>query len=176
MIELVPMGNVDTDLMRDICRGIKNVFRHCGLSDETLDIPQEAYNPSRGQFDSLPLLNALMQYARPKKVEKILGITSVDIYTENLNFIFGHAYVGGNTCMISIHRLNPEYYGQPRDYRVFLDRCVKEAIHELGHSFGLGHCNDRRCVMVFSNNISEVDAKSEAFCQRCGEMLGRMFR
>ena len=39
-----------------------------------------------------------------------------------------------------------------------------EAIHELGHTYGLGHCADPRCVMWFSNTLSETDRKGTEFC------------
>lgn len=172
MVELAPIGSVDSGLLKNICEEIKNVFHNCRISDKSFAVPQRAYSPSRNQFDSLPLLEALMEYSHSKGIDKLLGITSVDIYTENLNFIFGHAYVGGRACLVSIHRLDPKYYGKPSDNSLLLERTVKEAIHELGHSFGLGHCDDRRCVMVFSNNISEVDAKSKKFCHRCAKTLG----
>lgn len=170
MIELIPIGDVDAKLMRDICGGIKNVFPHCKLADESLPTPQQAYHPSRDQFDSMPFLESLMSYAQYKDI-KILGITPVDIYTGDMNFIFGHADLGGRVCLISLHRLDPEYYGDFYDYQLFLDRCIKEAVHELGHSFGLRHCRDKNCVMVFSNNIVEVDKKSVRFCRRCNGLL-----
>jgi pyruvate-formate lyase-activating enzyme len=34
------------------------------------------------------------------------------------------------------------------DEALFLARVVKEAVHELWHTFGLEHCRDRRCVIV----------------------------
>jgi archaemetzincin len=171
MIELVPIGDVDPSLISDICLGIKNVFPPCKQADEILPIHIAAYNPSRGQYDSMFFLNALMEYARDKNLTKVLGITPVDIYTEDMNFIFGHAFLGGRVCLISLRRLDPNFYGEPQNYRLFLDRCIKEAVHELGHSYGLGHCEDWKCVMVFSNSILDVDKKSKQFCEKCRSLL-----
>ena len=44
---------------------------------------------------------------------------------------------------------------------------VKEAVHELGHTRGLGHCADPRCVMAFSNSLADTDRKGKEFCARC---------
>ena len=40
-------------------------------------------------------------------------------------------------------------------------------VHELGHTFGLVHCDDGRCVMRRSTNLAGVDTKSAAFCPDC---------
>ncbi|HWP38857.1 MAG TPA: hypothetical protein VNL18_15025, partial [Gemmatimonadales bacterium] len=43
-------------------------------------------------------------------------------------------------------------------------RRSKEAVHELGHRFGLVHCADQRCVMRASSDVEEVDLKSAESC------------
>jgi archaemetzincin len=50
----------------------------------------------------------------------------------------------------------------------FLNRVVKEAVHELGHTWGLGHCDSPTCVMHHSESVEDADAKNEGFCRTCG--------
>jgi len=50
-------------------------------------------------------------------------------------------------------------------------RAVKEAVHELGHTFGLDHCSDPRCVMHFSNMLADTDRKGREFCPSCRARL-----
>ena len=57
---------------------------------------------------------------------------------------------------------------------LFYDRILKEAIHELGHTFSLKHCQNKKCVMCFSNNIEEVDIKKSEFCEDCEKMYKYM--
>jgi len=52
-----------------------------------------------------------------------------------------------------------------RDTNVFHRRAETEAIHELGHTYGLGHCRDPRCVMWFSNTLAESDLEGTRFCE-----------
>jgi archaemetzincin len=38
---------------------------------------------------------------------------------------------------------------------------------ELGHTFGLVHCDDYRCVMHASTYVEDVDVKGASFCPSC---------
>jgi len=53
------------------------------------------------------------------------------------------------------------------DESLFHQRIVKEAVHELGHAFGLNHCNNPICVMYFSNSLPDTDIKQYSFCDVC---------
>jgi archaemetzincin len=46
-------------------------------------------------------------------------------------------------------------------------RLQKEAVHELGHTFGLLHCRDEHCAMARSPSLRHVDAKSPALFRAC---------
>jgi archaemetzincin len=48
---------------------------------------------------------------------------------------------------------------------------VKEAVHELGHTFGLRHCDDWRCVMTSSHGVERLDVKGAGFCVLCGRAV-----
>ena len=48
---------------------------------------------------------------------------------------------------------------------------VKEAIHELGHTFGLFHCNNKLCVVYFSNSLYDTDRKGKRLCLDCKNKL-----
>jgi len=102
---------------------------------------------------------------------KVLGVTAADLYVPHLNFVFGEAYCPGKVAVISINRLRPEFYNEPPDIRLLLSRMSKEAVHELGHTFGLNHCSNSKCVMYFSNSIVDTDAKGSVFCDRCLQNL-----
>ncbi len=131
------------------------------------NIPPEAYNPQRDQYNASYLLRVLPMYSQ----SKTLGVTGVDLYAPGLNFVFGQAEVGGSRAIISLARLNPRFFGEPFSEEIFLLRALKEAVHELGHTFGLGHCSNSKCVMFFSNTLSDTDKKDYKFCPRCQKMV-----
>ncbi len=70
-------------------------------------------------------------------------------------------------------RLRQEFYGLPRDEDLFRERALKEAVHELGHTYSLGYCPDPTCVMHFSNSLYDTDLKGWSFCSNCQERFNR---
>lgn len=93
---------------------------------------------------------------------RVLGVTEADLYEVGLNFVFGYSQPGGRAAVISLARLHDP------DPRRFLERCVKEAVHEIGHTLGLGHDEDHaRCVMKFSHTLEETDRKGAEYCSAC---------
>jgi archaemetzincin len=90
-----------------------------------------------------------------------LGIVSSDGYVEGLNFVFGLASPELKVATVYTKRL------ETPDETLYRARLLKEAMHELGHLLGLGHCDNPACVMSFSNSIADVDRKEARFCSNC---------
>jgi archaemetzincin len=127
---------------------------------------QPAYVPERNQYHATLILASLLRRL-PDSDSKILGITAVDLFVPVLTFVFGQAQLDGPGALLSTFRLRSEYYGLPADRYRLLDRTIKEAVHELGHAFGLVHCPDATCVMSSSTYVEEVDLKSDWYCPAC---------
>ena len=98
---------------------------------------------------------------------RMLGVTNVDLYIPILTFVFGEAQMRGPAAVISAHRLTQEFYGLAPDHKLFRHRVIKEAVHELGHTLGLTHCDDYRCVMASSHAVEWIDLKESALCPAC---------
>ena len=100
----------------------------------------------------------------------MLGILDEDIYSRFLNFVFGIAernkQGGPGFSLISVTRLNEKVYRRPENESLFELRTLKEALHELGHTFSLTHC-DNKCVMQFSNCLADTDKKPPKLCNSC---------
>lgn len=171
-IYLVPVGPIEPDILSALESQLENIFKCKVDRQQPMPIPQETYSQKRGQYFSPLILEKISSSMKAGKEEKVLGIIDVDLYTEGLNFVFGEAErLGGRFAIISVARLHQSFYGLPEDRKLFLERAVKEAVHEIGHLYGLRHCPESGCVMHFSNSLPDTDRKSASFCSSCQELL-----
>jgi archaemetzincin len=109
---------------------------------------------------------------------RVLGVTACDLFVPVLTFVFGEAQLDGNCAVVSTARLHEDFYGMPARTDLLRERLVKEAAHELGHTFGLRHCADWRCVMASSHAVERLDVKTAEFCGACRKPVlqnGRRF-
>jgi archaemetzincin len=170
-ILLVSVGKIEEWILGTLEDHLEKTFQCQVETGEGLEVPEEAYNPKRNQYFSSFIMEKLRQTIKPAKPQKILAISDVDLYVEGLNFVFGEAELGGHFAIISLARLHQSYYGFQENKTLFLERAKKEAVHELGHTFGLRHCPDSECVMHFSNSLQDTDRKRTSFCSRCQKLL-----
>ena len=129
--------------------------------------PEEAYDPRRKQWSSSRILSWL---ARVGPEGRVLGVTDVDLFIPILTFVFGEAQVGGRAAVVSTARLGEP--GLPDD-RIVLERLSKESVHEMGHVFGLLHCETPGCVMGRSASVRDVDGKRGDLCPACRARIAR---
>lgn len=169
-IYLIPIGHIDSTLLLQLASYLETKFPYTCVIGSRLDIPPVAFNVERSQFLASAILEEMKSH-QPQDAVRILGVTDVDLYVPDLNFVFGLADVPEPAALISVCRLWQEFYGLERDEKLFRSRMKKEAIHELGHSFGLAHCQNPQCVMSFSNSLIDTDRKGEAFCDDCQKQI-----
>jgi len=166
MLDLLPIGDLDPRLLLTVAPALADSFRvPCRILERGLD-PQFAFHPERGQYHSSELLQAMQRYAA-NGAWRVLGVTSVDLYIPILTFVFGEAQMGGPCAVVSFHRLTQQFYGLPHDPGLLADRLVKEAVHEVGHTFDLTHCDDFSCVMAPSHAVEWIDLKESTLCSSC---------
>lgn len=124
-----------------------------------------ALDPLRRQYHSTAILERLQLLADDDI--RLLGVTGFDLYVPVLTFVFGEAQLEGRCALVSLHRLREDFYGLPASNDLLHERLLKEAAHELGHTFGLRHCSDWRCVMASAHGVERLDVKTSEFCPAC---------
>jgi archaemetzincin len=128
--------------------------------------PISAFNAVRNQFEALHIMRAIAD-AIPPGADRVLAIIEQDLAIPMLTFVFGQAQLQGRIALMSLARLRQEFYGLPANKELLNIRAGKEAVHELGHTFGLVHCPSPICVMMLANDIQHVDEKEIEFCGGC---------
>jgi archaemetzincin len=171
---LVPIGTVPPKALEWIERVTAEWFPLPIRRLPALQVPENAFDPKRGQYQSVEIMKMLAQSA-PRDASRVLGITDVDLAIPMLSFLFGQAQFDGPIAVVSLCRLHQEFYGLPAQESLLRERTVKEVLHELGHTFGLVHCSEPTCAMSLATHIALVDSKAEHYCARCGMHLVQRF-
>lgn len=167
LVRLVPLGEVAGDCLAWLAQDLSAALGWPVELRAALPLPRSAWNARRRQYVSTPLLDALPRGGGGR----VLGVTEADLYVPGLNFVFGEAELGGQAAVISLARLREQFWGRPDCPALLRRRALTEAVHELGHTLGLGHCEDAGCVMHFSNTLADTDRKGPEFCPRCRKQV-----
>ncbi len=157
------------DLLEQLASTLARTFHApCRIRPETVDL-EFALDARRSQYYSTAILQRLERTCDPDA--RVLGVAAHDLFVPVLTFVFGEAQLDGNCAVVSTARLREEFYGLPRRDDLLRERLIKEAVHELGHTFGLRHCPDWRCVMTSSHAVERLDVKESDFCPRCRKAI-----
>ncbi len=168
-IVIAPVGGVGPQLPEAVARGIERVFRTASRIEPIFSDLSFAFDAGRRQYHSTAILQVVERSA-PANVFKVLALVQVDLFIPILTYVYGEAQLGGKACVLSTSRL--AHGAGPREGPdSLLARTVKEALHELGHTFGLRHCPDPACLMHYCRSEADVDRKSNELCRYCRVML-----
>jgi archaemetzincin len=165
-LQLLPIGKLNGRLLTGLAPAMANTFgMPCEIMSAELD-PDFAYHRERQQYHSSEILSRMQGMLVPK-TWRLLGVAAVDLYIPILTFVFGEAQIGGTCAVVSLHRLQQEFYGLPEDADLLHERLLKESVHEIGHTLNLTHCDDYRCAMAPSHAVEWIDLKDSSLCSSC---------
>lgn len=167
-IGILPIGQINPTVLVEIQKGIVSVFpdTSCFIID-LLPLDENAFDKKRKQYNGNIILEELKRCGFKVNFHCLLGLIDFDIFVPEFNYVFGLADNPGKAALISLNRLKPEFYGENSNFELFMDRALKETVHEVGHTLGLMHCRNKSCVMHFSNSIFDTDVKQSLFCEQC---------
>jgi archaemetzincin len=151
-LALLPFGEVDSSLLAAVISPLSEAFGATVVLGASLPLPTDAFDAERNQWLGAKFVAAVAR-ARRRDWRSALGVTAVDLFSPELNFVFGQASMKYGAAVMSTARLGGTS-----------ELWATEAVHELGHTFGLQHCTDRRCVMWFSDTVEESIEKGHRFC------------
>jgi len=189
LVGVVPVGNLAQLPLQDVMLGIQDVLKtaalhqdmrshiQCGLIvASSLPLPKIAYQEGRGTYLTDPFFNLAREVkdATDKRLKaggrtlfKALTITSVPLHSNAFNIsVYGEADINGSLAVVSTALLS-----RGARSALLTERTVKECAHELGHTMGLRHCDNKSCVMSLSSDLYDVDNKDKYYCDTCAGML-----
>lgn len=170
IIGVVPLGAIDGTVLARIGEGLERTFPYPVEILPAREDPAFAFDERRGQYSSVLILRTLIGQVQPQMV-RLMGVTARDLFIPMLSFVLGQAQLNGTVALVSLARLEQRFYGFPPDPELLVARAVKEAVHEVGHTFGLTHCADPGCPMSLANTVQHVDTKGATLCAACVSML-----
>ena len=165
-IILLFLSGINPDLVSALQISLHKTF------DSDIEIRQQvtdlryAYDSKRKQYIS-PFVLARLRSVKKDPHDKILAVADVDMYSPGYDFVYGEADMKAGIATLSIYRLINGEDGIPAAPGMLRERVIREAKHEIGHLFGLGHCNHAGCVMRTCTCAEEVDAANGGFCETC---------
>ena len=182
IVYLQGIGDVEqrflVKLKKDLEWVLKGFIKSVEVSRNSIPLYDSEYDSIRRQYDASKILGRLKKIFQKSDQISILGILDEDIYSHFNNFVFGIAEKrflnSAGIALISITRLKEQFYRRSEDDALFQLRTLKEAFHELGHTFRLDHC-ENHCIMRFSNSLAITDEKPPFLCESCLENMKKFF-
>jgi predicted Zn-dependent protease len=167
MIWLIPIENrrnqVDRGLLETICSELHKALKQECIVQRSMKPSIVGRVPGNNSYIGARLLEAL-----PVQKDKIiLGITSLDLSMIGYDYTTGLSDPLNKRAIVSISRLQSNPDDNLSNGQQDTDRVVKRIIHEVGHTHGLLHCDDKSCVMNFSETPEDMDEKSPILCKKC---------
>ena len=147
--------NIESEL------GLKVVWERIHINLE------DYFDAARRQYNADQILKFVHDSSIKFPGTKCMALVKIDLYIPILTYIFGQAFLGGDAGLASSYRLKHERYGMKKNEREFRHRFLKEILHELGHTYGLKHCLNTKCVMRSSTYVEDIDQKNASFCHNC---------
>lgn len=116
----------------------------------------------------------------PANAHSMLMLVNVDLHVGTTQqYTYGWSTLHERLGVVGFSRFDPSFHGgaAPEDLQgTILRRALRVAVHEVGHLFGIGHCQAFRCAMNGMAHLVELDAIPLHLCPLCLRKLHHVAR
>ena len=168
ILSLVPSGTIRGSVLNTIKYDLPQYLPYEKIQREQKHQLPDSYDPVRKQYTA----DSFFESAESLDYESSVIITDVDLRVGSLDYVFGH--YKGSTALVSLRRLDPSFT-EGNDPQTFRNRLLNEVAHQLGHTFGLVHC-ERKCIMQRISTERDLDKRPFTFCRPCLKTVEKHFK
>lgn len=169
-VAIKPYHNIPDELVILVSKEMEEFYHLKTVILPRGEMPDSCKKPYKYRYNANKILDYL-KFVKPTDVPFILALTSEGIATKKEPYdewgILGLGTRPGPVCVVSTANMGI-YEPQLKD------RLIKVSLHEMGHNFGLSHCEygDSRCLMRSANGtVKTVDEEEKFLCIRCVSYL-----
>jgi archaemetzincin len=103
-VTILQIRQVDIEALQFIREELKKIFPKTEVSilETIMPIPKESYDLFRRQYNSTHILTEAGRFVTEVETDYVIGVTDVDLYVPNLNFVFGEAECPGKIALMSL--------------------------------------------------------------------------
>ena len=143
------LGNVDYDDLEDASKIITEFYGFNCVIGTPEEITEDLYISGTDQ-----IINAKSCLNKFSTRSRIVYIVDKRLWADG-DYLRGFASTSGGFVIV-------------RGEKSFLRETI---IHEIGHTYGLGHCDDLSCIMAIDNDQYD----SGTFCNKCKNKISHYF-
>lgn len=174
---IVELGPFPDDLKAHIEQALRDELQVEVKHLESMPLPKSAYYKPRHRWRADTILDVLNEmHGDEPETTRVLALTASDISVTKEPFadwgIFGLANSPGQAAVVSMFRLKRKV----KDRAHLKFRLASTAVHEVGHTFGLPHCDEARCAMLDAEGgIENTDTGSGTLGPSCRSQIDDAF-
>ena len=171
-VVILPFGKVNSSYVEAVSAAVTEAMDVKIRVDPQRELPKAAWYAPRKRWRAEKILDAI-DADPPTGAWKVLAITEAEISTTKDEYvdwgIVGLGNVGGLSSVTST-KIFKKHSKTNKD---LLRRVSDSAIHELGHTLGLDHCESTGCVMRDAKGkaITSADTSTGRYCELCHERV-----
>lgn len=162
VIAILPFGDFPDNRAKDVRDSLLPIFSTTTLLPHR-EFPKESWYAPRKRYRADKLIDIMRSWTSKDTV--LIGLSEKDIsHTKGNTYdygIMGLGFCPGNACVVSTHRLNQTK---------LRSQFFKLALHELGHTQGLPHCADLKCLMRDAKGKNHFD-ELKSYCFNCRAVM-----